>query len=94
MAHQRVARTHSDHLVSELTANLRNALRHALSSETGLLNLRIALGIQNVRVIGTHEERTGHARRGSTIELFRNHRRHEAANIAPESHSLEVKHSV
>jgi hypothetical protein len=64
----------SEHLLSELKPSERNALRHVLLSESGLLDLRIALGIHRVRVISLHDERTAHALKGTTASLFgKNH---------------------
>lgn len=48
----------SEHFLSELNPNTRNALRHLLLSESGLLDLRVSLGIHRVRVISMNDERT------------------------------------
>ena len=60
----------SEHFLTELKPSERNALRHVLLSESGLLDLRIALGIHRVRVISLHDERTVHALKGTTASLF------------------------
>jgi len=75
------ARTHAEHFLSELNPNTRNALRHLLLSESGLLDLRVALGIHRVRVISISDERTVHAVKGTTASLFNRHTRHTAAHI-------------
>ena len=60
----------SEHFLTVLKPSERNAHRHVLLSESGLLDLRIALGIHRVRVVSLHDERTAHALKGTTASLF------------------------
>ena len=62
---------HAAQFVGSLDPNHRNALRAVLLRETGLADLRTALGIQRALVIPGERERTGLAASGRTIELFR-----------------------
>lgn len=73
------SRTHAEHFLSELNPNTRNALRHLLLSESGLLDLRVSLGIHRVRVISVEDQRTACACQGNTASLFSHHVRHAAA---------------
>jgi hypothetical protein len=75
------AKNHAEHFLTELNPNTRNALRHLLLSESGVIDLRIALGISRVRVVSVNDERTACACQGNTVSLFDKHVRHAARKV-------------
>jgi len=64
-------RSHAHQFINQLTKNERNSLRILLLTKSGLADLREALDLQHMRVVSIEQERTGHALRGTTAELFR-----------------------
>lgn len=88
--HSKSARNHAGQFVAHLKSNERNALRVLLLTKSGLADLREALGTVHMRVLSEAEIATGHARRGTTISLFRNHHQHTPTNLEPGSRSVEV----
>jgi hypothetical protein len=78
---QNTSRNHATQFIHHLKPNERNALRVLLLTKTGLADLRAALGTQTMRVLSRAEVATGHAMRGTTVELFRNHTHHSPANL-------------
>lgn len=83
MAVQHSKRTHAHQFIDHIKPNERNALRVILLTKMGLAELRDALGTQKMRVIPIAEERTGHARKGTTIELFRDAMKSSVTNLLP-----------
>ncbi len=65
------AQSHSEAFVGNLTVSGRNALRTILLHETGAAQLKTALGIHKQQPMNEHARRTGLARAGRTIDLFR-----------------------
>jgi len=66
------------HIVESLSSSQRNALRVLLAIEDGPALLRRELGIAKVEPLKEVTRKTGLARAGRTIELFRNHKHHAA----------------
>ena len=79
-------KSHAEQLVSTLTIGQRNALVLILAHETGAQEIKRALGIQKLRITPHHATVTGHALRGTTAELFRDHTRYAANLHATDTH--------
>jgi hypothetical protein len=63
-------RSHAGQFLTSLSKNQRNALRVLLMQNTGLADLREALGIQKMQIVPVTEQRTAHALAGTTAKLF------------------------
>ena len=70
----RASKNHAGHFAESLSKSQRNSLRAILLHESGVPDLRNALGIAKARIVPEHERRTGLARAGRTAELFEQHR--------------------
>jgi len=65
------AKSHAQEFVGSLTVAGRNALRAILAHADGAEQLRAALGVHKQPQLDMHTRRTGLARAGRTIDLFR-----------------------
>jgi hypothetical protein len=75
------SKSHAAEFVTALSANGKNALRVILLHQSGAQELREALGINAAKPLAHSDKCTGHARRGTTIELFRAHIHTTTTNI-------------
>lgn len=84
--------SHAAHFTASLSTSQRNHLRVLLLHEHACRDLRRALGINKAEAISHAQHATGLARRGQTIQLFKDHAQHNPANLtATDTHAAAGK---